>query len=154
METKICCTYSSCTNLKQILNFSYFLSEKISLFNLRNRRHFFKINLLYCNFLKMFTLIFKKISKLLKALPSYHKQHPLRKKCPYAVYSGPYFPAFGLNTERYFVSLRIQSECGKIWTRITPNTDNFHAVIKMKSIKYIVTPMIEFFPQIASNFIS
>ena len=24
-------------------------------------------------------------------------------------YSGPYFPAFGLNTERYGVSLRIQS---------------------------------------------
>ena len=30
------------------------------------------------------------------------------------IYSGPHFPAFGLNTERYFVSLRIQSECGKI----------------------------------------
>ena len=27
---------------------------------------------------------------------------------------GPFFPAFGLNTERYVVSLRIQSECGKI----------------------------------------
>ena len=35
----------------------------------------------------------------------------------YGVLSGPYFPAFGLNTERYFVSLRIQSECGKIRTR-------------------------------------
>ena len=32
--------------------------------------------------------------------------------------SGPYFPAFGLNTERYEVSLSIQSECGKIRTRI------------------------------------
>ena len=32
-------------------------------------------------------------------------------------FSGPYFPAFGLNTERYFVSLRIQFECGKILTR-------------------------------------
>ena len=28
-------------------------------------------------------------------------------------YSGPYFSAFGLNTERYFVSICIQSECGK-----------------------------------------
>ena len=28
-------------------------------------------------------------------------------------YCGPYFLAFGLNTERYGVSLRIQSECGK-----------------------------------------
>ena len=44
-------------------------------------------------------------------------------------YSGPYFPAFGLNTERYGLPLRIQCECGKIWTRITPNMDTFHAVI-------------------------
>ena len=29
---------------------------------------------------------------------------------------------------RYSVSLRIQSECGKMRTRITPNTDTFHAV--------------------------
>ena len=43
-------------------------------------------------------------------------------------YSGPYFPAFAINTERYFVSLRINSECGKIWTRMTPNTDTFYAV--------------------------
>ena len=32
-------------------------------------------------------------------------------------FSGPYFPAFGLNTERYGVSLRIQSEYGEIRTR-------------------------------------
>ena len=38
-------------------------------------------------------------------------------------YSGPGFPAFGLNTKKYGVSLRIQPECGKIRTRITPNTD-------------------------------
>ena len=43
-------------------------------------------------------------------------------------YSGTHFPTFGLNTERYRVSLRIQSECGKMRTRITPNTDTFHAV--------------------------
>ena len=44
-------------------------------------------------------------------------------------YSGPYFLAFGLNTERYSVSLRIRSECGKMWTKITSNTDAFYAVI-------------------------
>ena len=44
-------------------------------------------------------------------------------------YSSPYFPAFGLNTERYGVSLHIQSKSGKMRTRITPNTDNFHAVV-------------------------
>ena len=41
--------------------------------------------------------------------------------------SGPYFPACGLNTER-FVALRIQSECGTIRTRINPNKDTFYAV--------------------------
>ena len=46
-------------------------------------------------------------------------------------YSGPYFPTFGLNTERYGVSLRIQSEWGKIRTRITPNTDTFYAVVEL-----------------------
>ena len=35
----------------------------------------------------------------------------------YGVFSGPYFPAFGLNRERYGVYLRIQSEYGKIQTR-------------------------------------
>ena len=44
-------------------------------------------------------------------------------------FSGPYFPAFGLNTKRCGVSLRIQFKCGKIWTRKTPNTDTFHAVV-------------------------
>ena len=44
-------------------------------------------------------------------------------------YSGPYFPTFGLNTDRYGVSLRIQSKCGKIRTRITPNTYTFYAVV-------------------------
>ena len=43
-------------------------------------------------------------------------------------FSDPYFPAFGLNTGRYSVSLRIQSECGKIRTRKTPNTDTFDAL--------------------------
>ena len=36
----------------------------------------------------------------------------------------PYFPAFGLNTERY----EVNAKYGKIRTRRTPNTNNFHAV--------------------------
>ena len=43
-------------------------------------------------------------------------------------YSGPHFPAFGLNREKYSVSFRIQSTCGKIRTKITLNTDIFCAV--------------------------
>ena len=42
--------------------------------------------------------------------------------------SGPHFPASGLNTERYGVSLRIQSECGKMRAKKILNTDTFHAV--------------------------
>ena len=49
-------------------------------------------------------------------------------------YSRSYFPAFGLNTERYGVSLHIQSECEKIRTRKSPNTDTFHAVTVVKFI--------------------
>ena len=45
------------------------------------------------------------------------KKYSLRKKSPYSeLFWSAFFlhlPAFGLNTERYFVSLRIQSECGK-----------------------------------------
>ena len=42
-------------------------------------------------------------------------------------YCGPYFPAFGLNMEQ------IQSECGKIRSRITPNADIFQAVSSIKA---------------------
>ena len=47
-------------------------------------------------------------------------------------FSGPHFPAFGLNTERYGVygvSLRIQSKFGKMRTRKTPKTGTFHEVL-------------------------
>ena len=37
-------------------------------------------------------------------------------------FSGLHFPAFGLNTVIYYVSLRI-SECGKMQTIKTPTTD-------------------------------
>ena len=39
------------------------------------------------------------------------------KVSKYGVIPGPYFPVFGLNTEIYFVNLRIQSEYRKIQTR-------------------------------------
>ena len=50
-------------------------------------------------------------------------------------YSGPHFSAFGLNTERYSVSLHIQSKCGKMRTIKTPNTDLFYAV-KANTVTY------------------
>ena len=47
-------------------------------------------------------------------------------------FSGPYFPVSGLDTER--LCLRIQSECRKIRTKKTPNTDIFHAVRVMRNM--------------------
>ena len=79
------------------------------------------------------------ISILIEKLPiiTSHKKLnnlSLRKKCPYLEL---FSSAFQLNTERYAVSFRNQSECRKMPTRITPNTDTFHAVsilIKNKQV--------------------
>ena len=48
----------------------------------------------------------------------------LRKKCRYSELSWSVFSRI------FGASLRIQSECGKMWTRKTPNTSTFHAVRK------------------------
>ena len=40
----------------------------------------------------------------------------------------PYFPAFGLNTDRYAVFFQIESEWGKVLTVKAPNADSFHAL--------------------------
>ena len=74
-----------------------------------------RIRLCFQDF-KLFILVFKK-----------NLQQALHKKCPYLELFWSVFSRIGLNTERYGVSFRIQSECGKIQTRITPNTDTFHA---------------------------
>ena len=69
--------------------------------------------------------------------------HCVKSAC-FRSYSGPYFPAFGLNTMRYFLSLRIQSECGEIRTRITPNTDTFYAVFSGNHSDFQLSMLIQF----------
>ena len=66
------------------------------------------------------------IAYVTSVLITYHP--PLRKSVRIRSYSGPHFPLFLLNTERYGVSLCIQSKRGKIRTRIALNTDTYHAV--------------------------
>ena len=56
----------------------------------------------------------------------------------YGVLSGPYFPVFGLNAERYEVSLRIQSECRKIRIKKSPYLDTFHAV-NLRESKLVIS---------------
>ena len=68
-----------------------------------------------------------------------HSDYHCVKSVRIRSYSGPYFPAFGLNTERYKVSLRIQSECGKIRTRITRDTDTFHILYILALLQRLKT---------------
>ena len=58
-------------------------------------------------------------------------------------FTSPYFPAFGLNTEIYRVNLPIKSECGKIRTKKTLNTDTFYTVC-LDNICFLSTPMTYF----------
>ena len=52
-------------------------------------------------------------------------------------FSGPYFPAFGLNTGRYFVSLHIQSESGKVRTR----KNSVFGYISRSGSEYVSAPI-------------
>ena len=63
-----------------------------------------------------------------------HKIHCVKSVCIRSC-SGPHFLAFGLNPERYGLSLHIQSECVKMRIRTTPNTDTFYAVIDKQTEK-------------------
>ena len=65
---------------------------------------------------------------LISKFSNYHNIWHCVKSVWIRSFSGPYFPVFGLNTEIYSVNLRIQSECGKIQTRKTQNTDTFYTV--------------------------
>ena len=80
----------------------------------------------------MLSVNFDSIAMILHKLSSIFPQN---SHCVKSVriwsYSGPHFPAFALNTERYGVFLHIQAQRGKMRTRITPNTETFQAMIFM-----------------------
>ena len=67
---------------------------------------------------------FFKITKFSLLLNFFILTHSLRKKTSYSELFwsafSPHFPAFGVNTERYSVSLRIQSECWKMREKCGP----------------------------------
>lgn len=52
---------------------------------------------------------------------TFYRSHSNNLPCKKSVciwsFPGPYFPTFGVNMERYNVSLCNQSKCWKIWTR-------------------------------------
>ena len=55
------------------------------------------------------------------------------KVSKYGVISGPYFPGFGLNTERYSV---FSPNAGKYGPEITPYLDTFHAVYMLMRLRW------------------
>ena len=57
----------------------------------------------------------------------------LRVKCPYSKFF--WFVFSSIRTE-YGQILRIQSECGKIRTRKTPNKDTFHSVLGLSQVNF------------------
>ena len=74
----------------------------------------------------------KLISQVLMTLSFFVQRHACYdyhcvKNVRIRSFSGPYFPAFGLNTEICKANLRIKSGCRKIRTKKTPNTDTFYA---------------------------
>ena len=69
----------------------------------------------------------KKLSDQIDKGMQWLKKPDATYKCPCSALLWSRFPTFGLNTERYGVSLRILSKRGKIWARINPNTDTFYA---------------------------
>ena len=91
----------------------------------------------FVNILKVIYIIFlDTVLFIRKIVEKYFKR---KSHCPRVIhyvksvrvwsFSSPHFPAFVLNTERYGVSHHFHTECGKIRTRKTPNTDTFHVVI-------------------------
>ena len=57
-----------------------------------------------------------------------HEEFRLREKCLYSEFFWFVFSRIRAEDGEILSSPRIQSECGKIWIRKTPNTDTFHAV--------------------------
>ena len=56
-------------------------------------------------------------------------EYQLRKKCSYSKFFWSVFSHIWTKYREYFISLRIQSKCGKIRTGKTPNMNTFYAVI-------------------------
>ena len=86
----------------------------------------------------------KKLGKISSDFVNVYFTNLCLKSVPFWNISSAYFPIFGLNTERYFVSLPIWSEYEKIRTRKTPNTGTFHTVNPFFSVYIYPTDLLTF----------
>ena len=75
----------------------------------------------------------KKLPQKVNFTSNIHEKFLVLNVVQIRVFSGPYFPAFGLNPEIYGANLCIQSKYRKIWTRKTPYLNTFNAVVQNKT---------------------
>ena len=76
-------------------------------------------------------LLWKRLLRTFSLL--HHSYYTHCEKCVRSrSYSGPHFPAFELNAERYPIFC---PNAGKMRTRITPNTDTFYSVTCFRAYK-------------------
>ena len=71
-----------------------------------------------------------------------------RKVYKYGVFSGPYFPLFGLNTEIYGVNLRIKYEYRKMRTRKNSVFGHFSRSARFAEMKFQPVQLDRFHPNI------
>ena len=60
--------------------------------------------------------------------------YSLRKKCLYSLFFWSAFSRIRTEYGKISISLRIQSKCGKMRTRKTPNTSTYHAVLTVSYV--------------------
>ena len=89
-----------------------------------------KINI-YKKWFRCYTQSYQFLDYIVVKYKSSHPERYIESICIWS-FSGLHIPSFGLNTEIYIVSLRIQSKCGKIRTRKTFNTSTLHAAVFYK----------------------
>ena len=97
------CKFDNTNTIKVIYTPNYSLSE---IFLSEISEEISKPSLLYS-----FIFLFENVFTFFKTLASNSSYHCAKSVCIRS-YSGPYFPAFRLNTERYEVSPCILSKCG------------------------------------------
>ena len=111
-------------NVRVLSHFSI-INAMISLLLIKRKLNHLDPPLLF-NLLLPLVQDFRKIFKPATVLISYTAW----KVCPYSEFFSSVLSRIRTESgEIYGVSLRIQSECGKMWTRKTLNMDTFHAVL-------------------------
>ena len=70
----------------------------------------------------------------------------------YGVFSGPYFPVFGLNTEIYGVNSVSSRNTRKFGPENTPYLDAFHAVFKIVTLLIFRRTVVFFMSNITLSF--